>query len=84
MKKIKMVVLRCHVLANTTLTATCIIVLRDAIADAKIGRFIKNSTMLLRPMMAEAVIAAFARESRDQKRSQKPGRQALGNMSAPG
>jgi AcrR family transcriptional regulator len=35
-------------------------------------------------LMAEAVIAAFARESRDQKRSQKPGRQALGNMSAPG
>jgi len=35
-------------------------------------------------LMAEAVIAAFARESRDQKRSQKPGRQALGNTSALG
>jgi len=34
--------------------------------------------------MAEAVIAAFARESLDQKRSRRPGRQALGNMSAPG
>jgi hypothetical protein len=54
MKKIKMVVLRCHVLANTTFTATCIVVLRDAIADAKIGRFIKNSTVLLRPTALQA------------------------------
>jgi hypothetical protein len=35
MQKIKIVVLRCHVLADTTFTATCTIVLRDAIADRK-------------------------------------------------
>jgi hypothetical protein len=54
MKKIKMIVLRCHVLAETTFTATRIIVLRHAIADAKIGRWIKNSTMLRRPTALQA------------------------------